>query len=569
MNRHQRRRDQKQQNKNSNFQKLLLSAIDFHSKKQFKEAEKIYIKLNTSDPNNYDVLRHLGILYQDQSRFEEAYNFYLKAVKIKPNGYEAISNLGTVHLANKNSDLAMKCFKKSLSINPKYIPAINNLSGLYHRLEDSKLSLKYAKLALSLQPNNILTRNQFAKSLVLNNRLDEAITIFRELVKENPNHDDFKINLSTALRENGDFEGANAIIDSVFKADFKKIDFFGYYASNKKNKLSSEQIKYYEDLLNHNNTRVDHKISISYAFFEFYRNQKDYNLSGKYLNKFTDIHYRQREFDIEKEKIFFNNIRDMFRNLSFSPKNKKIKVTPIFICGMPRSGTTLCEQILSTHSKVTGAGELNLLTDLTNIEKLIQTPKEKIEIFRENIKDNNFLQNVRDKYLNFIENYSDGESEYVTDKLPHNFIFIGFIKLILPEAKIIYCKRNPMDNCYSLYTHKFIDMSHQYSYDQIMLSEYYLLHVDLMKFWLDRFKDIFVLDNEKLVNNQEIMSKEIIKYCKLDWEKECLNFHNTRRQVRTASIEQVRQPINKKSIGAWKKYEPYLTELISKLENKK
>ena len=236
---------------------------------------------------------------------------------------------------------------------------------------------------------------------------------------------------------------------------------------------------------------------------------------------------------------------------------------------MPRSGTTLCEQILSTHSKVTGAGELNLLTDLTNIEKLIQTPKEKIEIFKENIKDNNFLQNVRDKYLNFIENYSDGESEYVTDKLPHNFIFIGFIKLILPEAKIIYCKRNPMDNCYSLYTHKFIDMSHQYSYDQIMLSEYYLLHVDLMKFWLDRFKDIFVLDNEKLVNNQEIMSKEIIKYCKLDWEKECLNFHNTRRQVRTASIEQVRQPINKKSIGAWKKYEPYLTELISKLENKK
>ena len=157
----------------------------------------------------------------------------------------------------------------------------------------------------------------------------------------------------------------------------------------------------------------------------------------------------------------------------------------------------------------------------------------------------------------------------MTDKLPHNFIFIGFIKLILPEAKIIYCKRNPMDNCYSLYTHKFIDMSHQYSYDQIMLGNYYLLHVDLMKFWLDRFKDIFVLDNEKLVNNQEIMSKEIIKYCKLDWEKECLNFHNTRRQVRTASIEQVRQPINKKSIGAWKKYEPYLTELISKLENKK
>ena len=567
MNRHQRRKNQKQQSKNLNFQNILLSAIDLHSKKQFKEAEKIYKKLNNSDPNNYDVLRHLGILYQDQNKYEEAYNFYLKAIDAKPNGYEAISNLGTIHLANKNSDLAMKCFEKSLSINSEYVPAINNLSGLHHRLEDSKLSLKYAELALSLQPDNILTKNQFAKSLVLNRRLDEAIKIFSSLVEENPDHDDFKINLSTALRENGDIKGANTIINSVFKADFKKIEFFGYYVSDKKNKLSSEIIKYYKGLLNNNDTRIDHKISISYAFFEFYRNQEEYNLSGKYLTKFTDTHYGQRKFDIDKEINFFNSIKDMFHNLSFSPKNKKIKVKPIFICGMPRSGTSLCEQILSTHSKVVGAGELSLLADLTNIEKLIQTPNEKIKSFKKNISDNNFLQNVRDNYLNFIEKFGDDKSEYVTDKLPHNFILIGLIRLALPEAKIIYCKRDPMDNCYSLYTHKFIDMSHQYSYDQVMLGRYYLLHEELMKFWLDKHKDIFVLDNEELVDNQEIISKSLIKHCNLKWEKECLNFYNTKRQVRTASIEQVRQPINKKSIGAWKKYEPYLSELISTLGN--
>ena len=569
MNRHQRRKDQKQQSKKLNFQKLLLSAIDFHSKKQFNEAEKIYRKLNISDPNNYDVLRHLGILYQDQNKYEEAYNFYLKAVDTKPNGYEAISNLGTVHLANKNSDLAMKCFEKSLSINPKYIPAINNLSGLYHRLEDSKLSLKYAELALSLQPDNILTKNQFAKSLVLNRKLDKAIEIFKSLVEANPSHDDFKINLSTALRENGDIEGANEIINSVFKANYKKIDFLGYYASVKKNKLSSEQIKYYEELFNHDDTSTDHKIVISYAFFEYYRNQGDYKLSGKYLSKFNDIHYRQREFDIEKEKNFFINIKDIFRDLTFNQNIKKIKVKPIFICGMPRSGTSLCEQILSTHSKVIGAGELSLLSDLTKIEKLIQTPPDKIKSFRKNIKDNNFLQNVRDEYLNCIEELGEGKNQYVTDKLPHNFIFIGLIKLILPEAKIIYCKRNPLDNCYSLYTHKFIDMSHQYSYDQAMLGKYYLLHKDLMRFWLEKFEDIFILDNEKLVNNQENITKELIKYCNLDWEEDCLSFHNTKRQVRTASIEQVRQPINKKSIGAWKKYEPYLSELISTLGSQK
>ena len=568
MNRHQRRKEQKKQNKNLSSQNLLLNAIDLHSKKKFEEAEKIYMKLNDSDPNNYDVLRHLGILFQDRGKYEKAYDFYLKAIDSKANGFEAISNLGTVHLVNKNSDLAIKCFEKALSINSNYIPAINNLSGLHHRLGDAKLSLKYAKLALSLQPDNILTRNQFAKSLILNSKLDEAIKIFRTLVEENPNHDDFKINLSTALRENGEITEANKIINSVFEADFKKIEYLGYYASDKKNKLSTKHIEYYERLLNSETTRVEEKITIAFAFFEFYRNQGDYALSGKYLTKFTDFHYKQREFDIDQEETFFNSIKDMFRDLSFKPKDKKIKVKPIFICGMPRSGTSLCEQILSTHSKVVGAGELSLLTDLTKIEKLIQTPSDKIKSFKKNLNNKKFLQDVRDKYLSFIEEYSNGNGQFVTDKLPHNFIFIGLIKLIFPEAKIIYCKRDPLDNCYSLYTHKFIDMSHHYSYDQVMLGKYYLLHLELMRYWLDKFKDIFVLDNEELVNNQETISKNLINHCDLDWEEECLNFHNTKRQVRTASIEQVRQPINNKSIGAWKRYEKYLSELISTLENR-
>ena len=569
MNRHQRRKEEKKQNRNLNFQNLLLNAIDLHSKKQFEEAEKIYMRLIVSDPNNYDVQRHLGILFQDQGKYEKAYNFYLKAIDSKANGFEAISNLGTIHLVNKNSDLAMKCFEKALSINPKYIPAINNLAGLHHRLGDSKLSLKYAKLALSLQPDNIFTKNQYAKSLILNSKLDEAIKIFRTLVNENPSHDDFKINLATALRENGEITEANKIINSVFEADFKKIEYLSYYASDKKNKLSTEQVEYYEGLLNSESTRIEEKITIAFAFFEFYRNQGNYDLSGKYLTKFTNIHFKQREFDIDREKTFFNSIKDMFHELSFRPKDTNTNVKPVFICGMPRSGTTLCEQILSTHSKVVGAGELSLLTELTKIEKLIQTPLDKVNYFKEKINDKKFLQDVRDKYLSFISGYSNGNIEYVTDKLPHNFIFIGLIKLIFPEAKIIYCKRDPMDNCYSLYTHKFIDMAHHYSYDQVMLGKYYLLHVDLMKFWLDKHKDIFVLDNEELVDNQEIISKALIKHCNLKWEKECLNFHNTKRQVRTASIEQVRQPINKNSIGAWKKYEPYLSKLISTLGNQK
>ena len=126
-----------------------------------------------------------------------------------------------------------------------------------------------------------------------------------------------------------------------------------------------------------------------------------------------------------------------------------------------------------------------------------------------------------------------------------------------------------MDNCFSLYTHKFVDMAHQYSYNQKLLGEYYLMHANLMEFWLKMYDDLVLLDNETLVNDQEGVSKDIIKFCSLKWEKECLNFYKTKRQVRTASIEQVRQPINKKSIGAWKKYEKYLSELITTLGSQK
>ena len=124
-----------------------------------------------------------------------------------------------------------------------------------------------------------------------------------------------------------------------------------------------------------------------------------------------------------------------------------------------------------------------------------------------------------------------------------------------------------MDNCFSLYSHKFTELSHQYSYNQKTLAQYYKLHVTLVDFWIDKFKDsIFVLDNEELVENQEKVSKQLIEFCDLEWEDECLNFHKSNRQVRTASIEQVRQPMNKKSIGAWKNYEKYFKDCHQYLE---
>ena len=303
--------------------------------------------------------------------------------------------------------------------------------------------------------------------------------------------------------------------------------------------------------------------------FGYFKNQKDYDKAGQYLGRGNKIQYSMKNFDLEQEEKFFLRIIEIFSKKRIFKVNQLIqKNIPIFICGMPRSGTTLCEQILSSHSRVDGAGELSYLAETSNINKIISPTDDELNKFEETVNSKKDLLQTREKYLDYLKSHGKDDVQYICDKMPHNFILIGLIKLIFPEAKIIYCKRNPIDNCFSLYSHKFMEMSHQYSYDQRMLAKYYLLHEKLMKFWLKKMgDDIFILDNEELVNNQESISKKLIKFCKLEWENQCLEFHKNKRQVRTASIEQVRKPINNKSIGAWKKYERFLKEMVSELNS--
>ena len=566
MNRHQRRKENKKQNRSALLQTELLKAIKIHSSGNLLLAKDIYLKLYAKDNSNYDLVRHLGILYQDLKENEKAYNYFLKAIELRQNGYEAYNNLGAIHVLNKNQILALKCFENSNSLNPDYVPAINNLAGLYHRLHNGKLALKYAKKSMSLQPNNILSVNQYAKALVLNNKIEEGIEIFKELSKNNPDRPDFKANLATALKEIGNFTESKKIIDEEFKKDFKRIDFFAPFASDKSNTLEEKHLEYFKSLIESENLDNEDKIIIAHTLFGYYRNKKNFEESGKFLKLSNRMQYQLKDFDIEKEKYLFNKIKEIFstKNASINIV-KKSSIEPIFICGMPRSGTTLCEQIISTHSKVSAAGELSDLIKISGLENIIQSDKEKIHEFQVKLKKPEYVQNIRSEYLSVIEKFKNKDSIYVTDKLPHNFVIIGLIKLIFPEAKIIYCKRDPMDNCFSLFTHKFVDMAHQYSYNQKLLGDYYLMHIELMKFWLKKYKDIYVLDNEELVNNQESISKDLINYCNLDWEENCLNFYRNVRQVRTASIEQVREPINSRSIGAWKKYSKYLKVLESTL----
>ena len=566
MNRHERRKQKKSNKLNQTANPDLLQGIKLHTNKNYKEAEVLYNRVLLSEPTNYEALRHLGILYQDLEEYEKAYNYFIQALKADPKGFQALNNLATIHLRNKNYELAHKCLSNSFRINSNYVPTINNLAGYFHKVNDPKNALYYSELSLSIQPNNTLALNQYAKALIINNQVEKAIDLLTKLNKDFPDNDNFKYDLSTAYREMGEFKKANKLTTDGFKKDYKNITYFLGYTKDKSNKLSEKHIKYYNHQLEKEDLSFEDKVVICHSFFEYFKNQKDYQKAGTYLVGGNDAQYASKVFDIKSEKKFFEKLQIIFsKKIDFLCEGEVKKQIPIFVCGMPRSGTTLCEQILSSHSMIAGAGELDFLAEVLNT-RLIQPTEEQLINLEKVLKSKKILKSARIRYLEKLAERDKNNSIYICDKMPHNFIFIGFIKLILPEAKIIYCKRDPMDNCFSLYSHKFVDVSHQYSYNQKMLVEYYKLHQHLMGFWLkDYAEDIFVLDNEELVNNQETISKKLIEFCELDWEKQCLEFHKNKRQVRTASIEQVRKPINNKSIGAWKKYENYLSEMIAEL----
>tara|TARA_B110000858_G_C17787731_1_gene468107 strand:+ start:2 stop:1690 length:1689 start_codon:yes stop_codon:yes gene_type:complete len=549
------------------------NAFDLHSKGDLNKAEHLYKKILKKNPRHFDTLRHLGILYQDRQMFENAEKFYLKAYKINSDHFSIYNNLGTIKFLQFQMEEALDFYKTAFKLNPKYVPVINNISAYYHRLLREEECMKFANLALSLEPNNLNVKTGYAKALAINNELNKSIELFEEILKTMPNSDIYK-NLGTAYRNIGQLEKSYLCFENALKYDPDDTGAFFNLSASKLNKPNKNIIiKFEKKLKLSKNLAYFDKATIAFGIYNNYKKLKDYELASKYLllgNKFLDNWIK---IDINDEEKFLNEIKkiytkDFIKKTSLNLNKKNISTPqPIFILGMPRSGTTLCEQILSSHSKVFGGGELQHFIDISEIGNTVNVSAVDINNYKEKI-----YQMLPDtlniKKLNYIDklNKLSSKHQYVTDKMPHNFVLIGFIKILFPNAKIIYCKRDKIDNCFSLYTHKFVDKSHGYCYNQKTLGKYYNLHLDLMNYWISIFNDeIFTLDHEQLIENQELVSKNIIEYCGLQWEANCLEFYKTKREVQTASNEQVREPINSKSISAWKKYENFLGPLIKAL----
>jgi len=302
----------------------------------------------------------------------------------------------------------------------------------------------------------------------------------------------------------------------------------------------------------------------NYALGKIYNDIEDYDASFEYYKKANESRNNKIEYSAKENtettgrtiEIFSKDLIDKLQ------AGGNLTERPIFILGTPRSGTTLAEQIISSHPDVFGAGELRYISRQINS---LKSHAGKTLPFPEFI---NHLTTADIKTMasEYIENTNalcgDRCVTRITDKMPGNFKYTGYIACLFPNAKIIHCKRNPLDACLSMYFQAF-NAGHRYSFDLENLGHWYKDYLCLMEHWHKLLGDrIYNLNYEDLVNNTEETAKKLLAYCGLEWNDQCLQFYATRREVKTASQWQVRQPIYGESVHRWRNYEEYLAPLM-------
>ena len=329
---------------------------------------------------------------------------------------------------------------------------------------------------------------------------------------------------------------------------------------------NDNHFKLMKDKIKDKNLVKEAKIILNFSICKAYEDMDNFDSAFNHMVIGNDLNRSKIKYNIEKDIQLFKQIKKSFSGFNFDRRGKENFQSKkiIFICGMPRSGTTLTEQIIASHKDVYGAGELKYLSNIIRknfFKKKLLNNEVLSEI------SNNQISSIYNEYISFLNTYNFQET-IITDKAPLNFRWIGFIKIFFPNSKVIHCKRNNKDNFLSLYKNLFDSGNLNWCYDQKELITYYNLYSDLMKFWEEKIPQfIYQAEYENIVKNQEEESKKMIKFCDLDWDANCLKFYkNNKTPIKTASIVQARKPIYKSSLLLSEKYSKFFKESFALLK---
>jgi len=575
-------------------------------KNDITQAIKLFERAITIKPNYFDAIRNLCICYS-----QEGPASYTKIIAIlEPLIAEVdrptwvISMLSQIYMATGRFLDVIHVTKLALNNNPQDNALLTNIANAYYSLEDFGNAAKYCETLIGIDPDNTSALLNLSLALQKKGEFNTSLEYIKKAIDKDPGNPLFQCHYANILYSLGEHEPSSRILHDILRKEpnnaFALTTLFSVLQNQKDtdaiNKLlatyanmadSHIPVKLIPQLLNisistdHqsrfqqlsqdalNNQLLDNDVRMRLNFYlaKLFDKEKKYDTAFDYLHKANSLKALNNSIYELSLKEFDRLLKINASDIASIPSSENKTDTPVFILGMPRSGTSLVEQIISSHALASGAGELTTLTNLLATYCLQDKEKGTFPecMFSLAPSDVNVMAS---SYMNILDNHREHESIIrITDKMPANFRLIILITKLFPNAHIIHCTRNPLDTCLSIYFQDFTE-THHYAYDLAKLGEYYAYYeklVDHQKSLISA--TILEIQYEELVSDIESYSRKIISFCGLEWDENCLNFHESKRFVRTASQQQVNKPVYTSSIARWKHYQKHLQPLSSSLES--
>ncbi len=531
--------------------------------KMFDDAIDSYQQALRFAPEVAEIHYNMGLSLLNTGQAEAAEKHQRQALSLKPDYADALAGLGAVQFFNGEIENAANSYQQALHKQPNNVDILCGYANTLSTLGQHEQAMKHIKRALDIEPNNAGTCIAKGSIHVSLGQMDDALACCDQALQITPQHEKAISLMASIYEKKGDSERAYHYLKPLLQKEHPVIEVILSFASISKSlNLVDEAITRIEQLLQNSSKKIQATDSkhLHFALGKAYDCQKNYDHA--YKNFHTANKLKRAVFDIKEFKKHIDKQIKVF-SADYSSRLPKTSIRsdrPIFIVGMPRSGTSLVEQILASHPLISGAGEL---PDINNLAHSMPSTSGANRQYPECIEqtDSQQLDRMAQTYLDSLSKVNS-DARHVTDKMPGNFIHLGLIQLLFPDAHIIHCIRNPLDNCLSCYFQDF-SQDHPWIYNLQDCGRVYLENTRMMQHWKNVL-DIPILDirYEELVENQEAVSRQMIAFCNLDWDDACLQFHKNNRLIWTASYDQVRKPMYKKSVARWKNYEKYIEPLI-------
>ncbi len=509
--------------------KRMALAAEHQREGRLEAAERLYRQVLHDNPQNVDALRLLAQIASGAGHAEDAERMLQEAIRIAPDFLLAILDLGQLHKEEDRYAEAIGCFDR----------------------------------AIALEPNRVQAHFMRAGTLARASFTPEAAAAYRHCLELRPSHAGALLGLGHVLNAAGDFEGAVASYDACMRLAPDSGETCWSLANLKTYRFDDATVAEMETHADSSALSVQSRVNFLFALGKAYEDRGDFERAWDRYRRGNEMRRAEVGYDPVQTEVVNDRIVSTFSAEYLDSMNGAgdPDPAPIFILGLPRSGSTLLEQVLASHSAVEGTGELPYVGRLAT--SLCRTGRHEVS-YPDAVRalDPDRVTALGTDYLALARMHRRTAAPRFIDKMPNNFPNVGLIALMLPNARIIDARRHPLDACLSCYRQLFAK-GQNFTYDLTEIGEYFLQYQGMMDHWERVLPGrVLTVQYEEIVADFEAQARRLLDFCGLPWEDACLRFWESERPVRTPSAEQVRQPIYDRSVGHWKNYEHHLGELI-------